>query len=76
VAQAARWQVRDLSPANIVLLWAIFTGAAVLVFLHAEKRGSKHATAWGIGVFFFLGLVPVYVFHSWRNKPSGPGRRY
>jgi hypothetical protein len=69
--------VRDLTPANIVLLWGILTGAAVLVFLHADKRGSKHATAWGIGVFLMLGIVlPVYVIHNWRNKPAGPGRRY
>jgi hypothetical protein len=68
--------VRDLTPSTILLLWAIFTAAAVVVFLHADRRGSKHATAWGIGVFFFPGLVPVYILYNRRNKPSGPGRRY
>jgi hypothetical protein len=67
----------NLSTANILLAWTIATGAAVLVFLHANKHGSKHATAWGIGVFWFLAIVlPAYVIHRWRAKPSGPARRY
>ena len=66
-----------LSTANIVVAWAIASGTALFVFLHANKRGSKHATAWGIGVFLFLAIVlPVYVFHSWRTKTPGPQRRY
>lgn len=66
-----------LSTANIVFAWAVASGTALLVFLHANKRGSKHATAWGIGVFLFLVIVlPVYIFHSWRSKTSGPPRRY
>jgi hypothetical protein len=67
----------SLSPTNIIIAWGIASGAALLVFLHADKRGSKHATAWGLGVFLALAFVlPVYLFHSWRSKPSGPGRRY
>ena len=67
----------NLTTTNIIIAWGIATGAAVFVFLHADKRGSKHATAWGIGVFLALALVlPVYVIHSWRSKPSGPARRY
>ena len=67
----------NLSTANIVFAWAVASSVALLVFLHANKRGSKHATAWGIGVFLFLAIVlPVYVVHSWRTKTSGPQRRY
>jgi hypothetical protein len=66
-----------LSNTNIIIAWAIACGSAIVVFLHADKRGSKHATAWGIGVFLFLALMlPVYLIHSWRSKPSGPARRY
>jgi ABC-type Co2+ transport system permease subunit len=66
-----------LTTPTIIIAWGIASGAALLVFLHADKRGSKHATAWGIGVFLALAFVlPVYVFHSWRRKPSGPTRRY
>ena len=67
----------NLSPANIVFAWTVATLVAVAVFTHASKRGSKHATAWGIGTFLFMVLVlPAYVFHAWRSKPSGPKRRY
>ena len=65
------------STSTFLLLWSVWTIGATLVFLHANKRGSKHATAWGMGVFFLFALVlPVYLIHSWRNKPSGPPRRY
>jgi hypothetical protein len=67
----------NLSTNQIVFAWAVATGAALIVFLHANKRGSKHATAWGISVFLFLAIaLPVYAFHSWRAKPPGPQRRY
>ena len=45
--------------------WAIDTAAAIAVFLHANKHGSRHATAWGAGVFLLLIVVlPVYVVHA------------
>jgi acetyl-CoA carboxylase alpha subunit len=57
------------------IVWAIATPGAVLIFLHANKRGSRHATAWGVSVFFALGLaVPIYLLHGRLHKPSG--RRY
>ena len=33
------------------------------VYWHASRHGSKHATAWGIGAFFFWVTVPVYFLH-------------
>jgi hypothetical protein len=65
-----------LTTPAFLLVWAIDTTAAILVFLHANKRGSRHASAWGIGVFLALGIaLPAYVVHSRRHKPSS-GRRY
>jgi hypothetical protein len=56
--------------------WALDATAAILIFLHANRRGSRHATAWGISVFFALAVaVPIYVLHGRLHKPSG-GRRY
>ena len=64
-----------LSTPTFLLAWALDTTAAILVFLHANKRGSRHASAWGIGVFLALGFaLPAYLVHSRRHKPSG--RRY
>jgi hypothetical protein len=78
VAQGA-WTVNlaNLSTSNIVFAWAVATMAAVAVFTHANKHGSKHATAWGIGTFLFLIVVlPAYVIYSWRKKTPGSSRRY
>jgi hypothetical protein len=64
-----------LSTPTFLAAWALDTTAAILVFLHANQRGSRHATAWGIGVFLALALaLPAYLVHSHRHKPSG--RRY
>ena len=39
------------------------------IFWHADKRGSKHATAWGICTFLFAGVtVPVYVVHYFATR--------
>jgi ABC-type Mn2+/Zn2+ transport system permease subunit len=66
-----------LTTQTFLIAWAVATAAAVLVFFHANKHGSKHATAWGIGVFLVLGLaLPAYVVHTRRNKASTGGRRY
>jgi hypothetical protein len=39
------------------------------VFLHADKHGSKHATAWGAGVFLLLIVfLPAYLIHVRRTR--------
>jgi hypothetical protein len=66
-----------LTTQTFLLAWAVATGAATFVFFHANKHGSKHATAWGIGVFLVLGLaLPAYVIHDRRRKTPNDGRRY
>jgi hypothetical protein len=65
-----------LTTPTFLLAWAIDATAAMLIFLHATKRGSRHATAWGISVFFALAVaLPVYVVHGRLHKPAS-GRRY
>ena len=64
-----------LTTPTFLIAWALDTATAILIFLHATKRGSRHATAWGISVFFALALaVPIYIVHGRLRKPSG--RRY
>ena len=61
-----------LTTRTFLTAWAIDTAAAILIFMHANKRGSRHATAWGISVFFALAVaVPVYVVHGRLHKPTG-----
>lgn len=34
------------------------------VYWHASRHGSRHATAWGVATFLFVGIVlPVYLIH-------------
>jgi Flp pilus assembly protein TadB len=59
----------ELTAPQFLVAWALAGAAAVVVFLHADRRGVGHATAWGIGVFLFLGLfLPLYVIHYRRQK--------
>ncbi len=59
-----------VSNAEFALALAFGTVAALVVFSHADRHGSKHATAWGIAAFFAGGLVlAVYFLRYWlRNR--------
>ena len=64
----------DVSTGTFLLSVAIAAGLAMLVFAHASKHGSKHATAWGIATFLFAAIaLPVYFIRYWITKS---GRRY
>jgi hypothetical protein len=57
------------SPAEFLVAFAIATTAGIAVFLHADRNGSKHTTAWGISVFLFLAIaLPIYVIHVRRTR--------
>jgi len=64
-----------LTISQFVIAWAIAGTAAIAVFLDANKRGNRHATAWGAGVFLFLIVaLPVYLLR--RRRPPTQRRRY
>jgi hypothetical protein len=59
----------ELTAPQFLVAWALAGAAAIVVFLHADRRGVGHATAWGIGVFLFLVLfLPLYVIHYRRQQ--------
>ena len=59
----------ELTPGAFVFAVALAAGASLLVFNHADKHGSKHATAWGIAAFLLAGVVvPVYFVRFWARK--------
>jgi F0F1-type ATP synthase assembly protein I len=67
--------VGHISNAQFLAAYAVATVVGVTVFLHADRNGSRHPTAWGISVFLFLGIaLPVYVIHVVRTR--GPKRRW
>ena len=45
---------------------ALWTAAFVLVWWHADRHGSRHATAWGIAAFLAtIVVVPFYFGRYW-----------
>jgi hypothetical protein len=64
--------VQAYSTVDFLVAWAVDTAAALAVFLHANKRGSRRATAWGIGVFLALIVfLPAYLVHGWMLRRRG-----
>ena len=62
----------DISPTRFFLVYTIGTALSIVVFLHADKRGNRHATAWGIATFLFAGVVfPLYFWRHWRSRRRG-----
>ena len=52
---------------------AIAAGISMATFAHADRHGSTHATAWGVGAFLAAGIVvPIYVVRVWLRRRS-PG---
>jgi len=63
--------VGHISNAQFLTAYAVATVVGITVFLHADRHGSRHSTAWGISVFLFLGVaLPVYVIHVFRARGS------
>jgi hypothetical protein len=47
----------------------IAAGLAMLIFRHADKHDSRHATAWGLFTFLAaLIAIPLYFLNYWRGK--------
>ncbi len=50
---------------------AIAAGISMATFAHADRHGSTHATAWGVGAFLAAGIVvPIYVVRVWLRRRS------
>ena len=63
-------------PVDFVIAVVLAAGLAMLVFRHADKHGSRHATAWGVFTFLAaLIAIPLYVLSYWlgksRDQPRG-----
>ena len=51
----------------------IAAGLAMLIFRHADKHGSRHATAWGLFTFLAVAIaVPLYFLNYWRGRSKRP----
>jgi hypothetical protein len=58
-----------LDPVTFVIAVAFAAAMSVAVFAHAERHGSRHATAWGIATFLAAGVtIPVYLVRYWLRR--------
>jgi len=63
--------VEQWSPIQFVVAIVIASAISLGTFAHADRHGSSHATAWGVGAFLFAALVvPVYFGQYWYRKRS------
>jgi hypothetical protein len=54
---------------DFLIAVVLAAGLALLIFRHADKHGSRHATAWGIFTFLAaLIAIPLYFLNYWRGK--------
>ena len=61
--------LENLSAGEIAVLLLVWSAAFQLVFMHAQRHGSKHATAWGVAAFLAAGIVvPVYFVRYWLRR--------
>jgi hypothetical protein len=56
----------DLSFGQFLVVVSLSAAASLAVFAHADRRGNRHATAWGVATFLALGVaVPLYFIRYW-----------
>jgi hypothetical protein len=59
---------------DFLIAVVIAAGLAMLIFRHADRHDSRHATAWGLFVFLAAALaIPLYFVNYWlsRSRQSG-----
>jgi drug/metabolite transporter (DMT)-like permease len=63
----------DPSPVNFLIAVILAAGLAMLIFRHADRHGSRHATAWGLFTFLAaLIAIPLYLLNYWIGKRNRP----
>jgi heme/copper-type cytochrome/quinol oxidase subunit 4 len=67
--------VGSLTPSSFgefVVLVVIDAVLAMLIFRHADRRGNRHATAWGIFTFLAVSIaIPIYFIRYWLRTRDG-----
>ena len=57
------------SNAQFLVVFVIAAVAGAGVWLHADRNGSRHPTAWAMAVALFLGIaLPAYLIHVRRMR--------
>jgi ABC-type maltose transport system permease subunit len=60
--------------AQVLIAFAIDAVIGAAVWIHADRNGIRHQTAWALFVVFFLLIaLPVYVIYFRRHRRAGGG---
>ncbi len=58
--------------AQVLVAFAIDAVIGAAVWIHADRNGIRHQTAWALFVVFFLLIaLPVYVIYFRRHRRPG-----
>jgi hypothetical protein len=61
--------VADVSFGEFFVAVLLAAGISTWVYWHASRHGSRHATAWGVATFLFVGLaLPLYLIHHFLTR--------
>ena len=55
----------EVTPGQFVVGLGLGIAAALVVFAHADKRGNRRATAWGVFSFFVPAAALLYFGRRW-----------
>ena len=57
------------SPGQFFAALVFWAAAATVVFWHADRRGNKNATRWGVATFLFGPVaLPLYFIRHWLRR--------
>jgi ABC-type maltose transport system permease subunit len=60
--------------AQVLVAFAIDAVIGAAVWIHADRNGIRHQTAWALFVVFFLLIaLPVYVIYFRRHRRAAGG---
>jgi hypothetical protein len=61
--------VVHLTNTQILIAFAIYSVIGSAVWLHADRNGIRHQTAWALFVVFFFAIaLPIYVIYVRRRR--------
>jgi hypothetical protein len=61
--------VTSADPVSFLIAIALAAAISTGVFAHANKHGSRHATAWGVAAFLVAVVtVPLYFIRYWARR--------
>jgi len=65
-AEREHRDIAHITATQFLISYAVGAVGGAIVFLHADRHGSRHATAWAISVFFIPLVLAIYFIRAYR----------